>query len=412
MKKTQISISLVLFLILTIHLPNTFAQDGPKLAEKGLSATVYLEITDKLGKPISYGSGFFVSPTHIVTNFHVIAGATHVKAKLVDVPKKYPIEGLVAIDPKNDLALLQVQITGIKPLLLGDSDKVRIGEQVYVVGNPKGQEGTFSNRIISHIPKGSKKCFQITNTISPVSSGGPALNSEGKVIGVTFMTIIGGQNLNFAIPSKYVKKMLDEQGIVTPLAESGKHISAETYWHRGNTKLFLSLFESAKLDYDAAINLKPDYVEAYHSRGTAKLGLGRYIAAITDFDKAIQLNPDYAGAYVGRGHAKFGFDRHIAAIADFDKAVQLNPDYVEAYVGRGFAKFDLDQYPAAIADYDTAVHLNPNYVPAYFNRGMAKASLGKILEAKQDWQKAGQLAKQAGDLEFANIIQKTMHEFK
>ena len=57
------------------------------------------------------GVVFFVSPTHIVTNFHVIAGAANGTAKLVDIPKKYPIEGLVAIDPINDLALLQVKIT-------------------------------------------------------------------------------------------------------------------------------------------------------------------------------------------------------------------------------------------------------------------------------------------------------------
>ena len=388
MKKTLFSISFILFLILTIYGPNTFAQDVPELAEKALASTVYLEMTDTNGKPISYGSGFFVSPTHIVTNFHVIAGAANGTARLVDIPKKYPIEGFVAIDPINDLALLQVKITGIKPLLLGDSEKVRIGEQVYVFGNPKGQEGTFSDRIISRIPKGNKKRFQMTDLISPVSSGGPALNSEGKVIGVTFMTIIGGPALNFATPTKYVKKMLDEKGIVTTLAESGKHISAETYWSRGNTKLYLGLLESAKLDYDTAINLKPDYVEAYHGRGTAKLALSRYIAAIADFDKAIHLKPNFAGAYVGRGHAKFGLDRHITAIADFDKAIHLKPDYVEAYVGRGYAKFDLDQHPAAIADYDTAIRLNPDYVAAYFNRGITKASLGKTLEAKQDWQKA------------------------
>ena len=412
MKKMQIPISFILFLILTIYLPNTFAQDVPELAEKALAATVYLEMMDTNGRPISYGSGFFVSPTHIVTNFHVIAGAANGTAKLVGIPKRHPIEGFVAIDPINDLALLQVKITGIKPLLLGDSEKVRIGEPVYVFGNPKGQEGTFLDRIISRIPKGSKKRFQMTDLISPVSSGGPALNSEGKVIGVTFMTTIDGQDLNSAIPTKYVKKMLDKKGAVTTLAESDKYISAETYWSRGNTKLYLGLLESAKLDYDTAINLKPDYVEAYHSRGTAKLGLGRYIAAIADFDKAIHLKPNFAEAYVGRGHAKFGLDQHPAAIADFDKAIHLKPNFVEAYVGRGYAKFDLGQHPAAIADYDTAIRLNPNYVAAYFNRGVTKASLGKTLEAKQDWQKAIQLAKQAGDLEFANIIQKTMHEFK
>lgn len=336
-------------------------------------------MTDTNGEPISYGSGFFVSPTHIVTNFHVIAGAANGTVKLVDIPKKYPIEGLVAIDLINDLALLQVKITGIKPLLLGDSDKVRIGDKVYV----DRQQGIFANGIISRFQKEPER-FQMTFPISPGSSGGPMLNSEGQIIGVTFMTIISGQDLNFAIPSKYIKKMLDEKGSGTPLAESGKHISAETYWNRGNTKFFLRLWESAKLDYDTAINLKPDYVEAYRSRGRVKFGLGQYIAAIADFDKTIHLKPEYAEAYVDRGRAKFGLDRHTAAIADFDKAIHLKPDCAEAYVGRGFALFDLDRHIDAITDYDAAIRLNPDFVAAYFNRGITKASLGKTLEAKQD----------------------------
>ena len=176
------------------------AEDIPKFAEDVLAATVYLEMTDAQVLPISYGSGFFISREHIVTNYHVIAGAVHGTAKIVGKTRTYLIQGIIAIDVDNDLALLQVTIPGIKPLRLGDNDKVRVGDQVYVAGSPKGLEGTFSDGIISRISRGGgKEYLQMTAPISSGSSGGPVLNSKGKVIGIAFMAIKGGQNLNVAI---------------------------------------------------------------------------------------------------------------------------------------------------------------------------------------------------------------------
>ena len=92
---------------------------------------------------------------------------------------------------------------------LGNSDFAQVGETVYAVGNPRGLEGTFSQGIISSIrPVGSDKLIQITAPLSPGSSGGPVLNRKGEVIGVSVFTIRNGQNLNFAIPSNYVKPLL------------------------------------------------------------------------------------------------------------------------------------------------------------------------------------------------------------
>ena len=75
-------------------------------------------------------------------------------------------------------------------------------------GNPQGLEGTFSQGIVSSIRVlGADKILQITAPISPGSSGGPVLNEKGQVIGVSVATFRGGQNLNFAIPSKLSQKV-------------------------------------------------------------------------------------------------------------------------------------------------------------------------------------------------------------
>ena len=166
------------------------AQTAPQIAEKTLAATVYLEMQDSKGLLLGFGSGFFVRDNLIVTNYHVIEGAARGTAKLVGKFTTYTIEGVTATDKTNDLALLKVTAPGIKPLPLGNSTDVKIGETVYVAGNPKGLEGTFSNGIISSLrDKNTKERLQMTAPISPGSSGGPVLNSKGEVIGVSFADI-------------------------------------------------------------------------------------------------------------------------------------------------------------------------------------------------------------------------------
>ena len=196
----------------------TSAQTVPDIAEKALAATVYLEMQDSNGKILGFGSGFFVKPNLIATNYHVIAGAASGTAKLVGKHNTYEIEGFTATSTYDDLVLLKVSVPGINPLPLGNSDAVKIGETVYVAGNPKGLEGTFSDGIISGRHGGhAKGRIQMTAPISPGSSGGPVLNKKGEVIGVSYMIVEGGQNLNFAIPSLYLKTLLALSGTVTPL---------------------------------------------------------------------------------------------------------------------------------------------------------------------------------------------------
>ena len=361
------------------------AQTAPQIAEKALAATVYLEMQDSKGVPLGFGSGFFVGDNLIATNYHVIEGAARGRAKLVGQFSTYTIEGVTATDQTNDLALLKVTMSGINPLPLGNSSDVKIGETVYVAGNPKGLEGTFSNGIISsRRDRYAKERLQMTAPISPGSSGGPVLNSKGEVIGISFMTLVGGQNLNFAIPSRYLTELLTESTPAKPLAEGNRSISAETYFTWGNTKYDLGDYKGAIADFDSAIRLKPDYADVYYNRGLAKSDLGQHSAAIADLDTAIRLNPDDSDAYNSRGNAKYKLGQHVAAIADYDTAIRLKPDDAGAYNNRGVAKRQLGQHVAAIADYDTAIRLNPD-AAVYNNRGNAKGKLGQHLAAIADF---------------------------
>ena len=148
-------------------------QFNSNLIEEAAASTVLLVMNDR-NNNLSMGSGFFVLPNTIVTNYHVIEGSASGTVNLVGMPTKYTIDGVLAIDKDNDLALLQVSASSdIKPLtLINDSETVGIGEPVFVIGNPKGLVGTLSSGIISSIRTlEHNKRLQMTAPISPGSSG-------------------------------------------------------------------------------------------------------------------------------------------------------------------------------------------------------------------------------------------------
>ena len=188
-------------------------QTPQQIAKKALNSTVLIVMEDTNGQPLSSGSGFFIAQSMIATNLHVVEGVLKGYVKRVGMDKTHRIESIVAMDSRQDLAIIKVSDVDAPALSLGRSDKVQVGESIYVAGNPIGfLEGTFSNGIISGVRefRVESERIQITAPISKGSSGGPVLNSKGEVIGVAVSTITAGQNLNFAIPSNYLKELLNK----------------------------------------------------------------------------------------------------------------------------------------------------------------------------------------------------------
>lgn len=196
-----------------------YAKTAREIAQNSFPSVVMLMMEDANGQPLSLGSGFFLREGIVATNLHVIEGAVRGYAKIVGQKSKYDIRGIVGIDAERDLVLLALKDAKAPLLSLGDSQRVAVGDEVYVIGNPQGLEGTFSQGIISSIRQvGAESILQITAPISPGSSGGPVLNTQGKVIGVAVATFESGQNLNFAIPASYLSVLLPNLKPVTPLS--------------------------------------------------------------------------------------------------------------------------------------------------------------------------------------------------
>ncbi len=170
------------------------------------------------------GSGFvYDSDGHIVTNAHVIQGASQVEATFSDGSIK--TAEIIGEDPHSDLAVIQVEDLPADslPLTLADMDQVAVGQTVVAIGNPFGLGGTLTRGIVSALGRSIPaltsfsipQSIQTDAPINPGNSGGPLLNLKGEVIGVNAqIETSDGQRVNsgvgFAIPASIVKRVIPE----------------------------------------------------------------------------------------------------------------------------------------------------------------------------------------------------------
>ena len=178
---------------------------------------IYNNTIDKVAMVLSYkggilcsqGSGFFVDKNLLVTNYHCVEGADKVELKVTG--DNNIIKGAKVIKASRDYDLAIIQTKQDLPFVKIDSlNYDKIGAKVYAIGNPRGLEGSISDGILSGKRENEGiEYLQITAPINPGNSGGPVLNEKGEVIGVATFTYKNSQNLNFAMPIKYIGKCID-----------------------------------------------------------------------------------------------------------------------------------------------------------------------------------------------------------
>lgn len=239
-------------------------QSARDVARDSFKSVVLLEMNDASGRPLCLGSGFFIAPGIVATNAHVIAGAYSGTAKLIGSNDKFRINGTVAIDGHADLALLNVD-SAAPSLNLVQGAPPAVGDSVYVVGNPLGLEGTFSDGIVSAIRHlGDDTYIQMTAPISPGSSGGPVMDASGSVLGIAVATFQDGQNLNLAIPVKYLADLAAKASRTPISLGSGGN-------QRDREKSMLAGLGEKIEDGIVVSNFSLTYSGDYHFRLTNKL---------------------------------------------------------------------------------------------------------------------------------------------
>ena len=169
----------------------------------------------------SLGSGFIISRDgFIVTNEHVVRDAESIRVKLSN-ERVYEAR-VIGGDPKTDIAVIKISATDLPVAVLGDSDRIEVGQWAIAIGNPFGLERSMTVGVISATGRSNVGIESIENfiqtdaSINPGNSGGPLLNIHGEVVGINTAIVAAGQGIGFAIPTNMARP------IISQLVEKGK----------------------------------------------------------------------------------------------------------------------------------------------------------------------------------------------
>ena len=156
----------------------------------------------------------------------------------------------------------------------------------------------------------------------------------------------------------------------------------------GGINFLLKDYQAALQSYNAAIKLKPDFVEARVSRSTLFIQMGRYADALNDCEHALRLDAQNANAYFNCGLAHAHMGKMQEALRYLDDTLRIDPKNAIAYYNRGLVLLKMSRYAEAVSDFDRAIQLTPRNPLLYLNRGAANFNLGKLQEALSDYDKA------------------------
>ena len=238
---------------------------------KNIASVVSLNCSLRSGS--ATGTGVILSEEgHIVTNAHVVAGATAVSVQLTD--NRVFSARLVGTDEISDLAVLIIDAENLTPAQFGDSSSLRVGDTVTAIGDPLGAEfrGTFTDGIVSAINRDmvvdgrTMTLIQTNAALNSGNSGGPLINCFGQVVGINTMKIsaftnsAGVEGIGFAIPSATVKDIVEQiihQGYVSgrpTLGITGESLSSfYQHYYRLPAGLYITEVEPGSHAYQCGI---------------------------------------------------------------------------------------------------------------------------------------------------------------
>lgn len=160
------------------------------------------------------GSGFAIGTNMVVTNAHVIGNQKNIILQSYD-GHEYRA-GIYLIDNTFDIAILSVENADFVPLEIGNSDELKVGDDIYAIGTPNNMEYTLTKGVVSSLNRkiGSYKYIQIDAAINSGNSGGPLLTDDGKVVGVNSLKVSDAEGIGLAIPITDVVTFIRNNGIV------------------------------------------------------------------------------------------------------------------------------------------------------------------------------------------------------
>jgi tetratricopeptide (TPR) repeat protein len=340
---------------------------------------------DSNGQPTVQGSGFVIAQDRIVTNHHVVAGASTAAAVFSDGGTS-EVEAVVADSPGSDLIVLVASTGQRQPVRLGDELSLQQGDPVYAIGAPQGLELTLTNGIVSAFRNlDNRFLIQSTAAIGHGSSGGPLFDRGGKVVGITSSLLSDTPGIYFSVGVGDLKRVLRTPQLVT---------LSFAAWAKGNADATPALAANAaptpqpsdadqieKLIQDkkfdqaaAALHVfsaqQPDTEVVHRLNGELDIKLGDVDSAIKELDLAVQKEPTDAIGHFYYAIALFQARRFGEALEHEQKSNGLAPTDSDPPV--------LAMLYYAVRDYEQAETFAGKAISSNPENGMALAVLAGV----------------------------------
>ena len=361
------------------------------VARDASPGVVLVRVFDANRTPVGLGSGFFVDDSEIITNLHVVEGASHAVAR-TSSGAELDVTGVVA-EPRDgaDAIRLSVAERGAgRTMLPLRTDLPAVGEPVVVIGAPRGLEQTVTSGIVSAIRPSHDvwgEVFQMDAAISPGSSGGPVLDADGEVVGITVGTRTDAQGVNYAIPSRRLERMV--RGVPISLSrwterrKDAARREATAAISRGRVAFEARRYADALRAFEQARRLDPHSLDAVVWAAHSCLRLKVWQRAVEYYAVAIRIAPGVWEHYHNMGVAFHNLGRHHDAIEWYVRALDRNENSLTTVENLGLAYFKLRRYPDAINAFREVLRSDASRANARYHLALALRHSGATIEAWQ-----------------------------
>ncbi len=351
------------------------------------------------------GTGFVIEGGLVVTAFHVAPPGQKATVVFHDGERASVVE-YVSFDAVGDVAVLRTESTRERQPLKLAASLSAIGAHVAAFKPGGGElQGTVTEIGKGHILGQTTPCDMLRTTLNAVPgwSGGPVVNMEGEVVGITSRldgSLFEAHGLRISTGSAAVPVTVLRQ--LLAVARLSKEIQSEPNepeHRRERAALYLSKgdFGKAIEDYTELIRLQPEDAEAYCSRGKAYAEKGEYEKAAEDYKEALALDPDFVEAHRGRaaacekkGDLDGAIDEYLKLIELLPEAEaeELEPKLVEFYKARAKARAEVGDRDKAVADLSEVLRLRPKDTEARRDRAKLYDATGASDQAIADYTEA------------------------
>jgi tetratricopeptide (TPR) repeat protein len=330
---------------------------------------------------IGRGTAFALSADVVVTSYHLVSQATLVELYTYD-NKKVKVDGLIAMDRNNDLAVLRSR--GKFPaLIVGNFESLEKDKKVVAIGSNEAGDivavaGTIK-RIVEFAPR--QKLADVNLSFPKDFSGGPLLDTSGQVIGIM---VALDRSFRFVLPVNLVKALnIQNKPVDFSDWQSDDYLSSqEGALFAGRAAAAIDDTSDAQKYLEKALKLNPSLTEALAVLAKVYADQRDYTAAVNSYKKVIELDPSRAELYFDIGNIYLKTQKFNEAVQSYQRAIQLNITKKEAYLYIGNAYEQQKDFANAATAYERYLLLLPeNPGPAEFQLGLCYSELGQLDKA-------------------------------